>query len=264
MARADAGRRGIGAAARTVGRGQSPKTAGGARSLEEVEQQTGEGISFLEGMRLLAGVPADLSDDPGDDDDRHWSFVHAGRWLGDVLEKMRSPENLQSPAGGDALQATLRPYQQTGVNWLQFLTSLGLGACLADDMGLGKTMQVLALFLAGRKQAAGKPSLLVLPASLLGNWKAEIARFAPTLRVVFLHPSETPKEELERIAESPQDALQQIDVVITSYGMLLRQEWLTAQHWHLAVLDEAQAIKNPACPADESGQAGCRPLRASC
>ena len=142
--------------------------------------------------------------------------------------------------------ATLRPYQQTGVNWLRFLTSLGLGACLADDMGLGKTIQVLALFLACQKQPPGKPSLLVLPASLLGNWKAEIARFAPTLRVVFLHPAETSKDELDHIAADPGTALRQADVVATSYGMLLRQEWLAQQHWRLVVLDEAQAIKNPA------------------
>ena len=94
--------------------------------------------------------------------------------------------------------------------------------------------------------AAAKPSLLVLPASLLANWKAEIARFAPTLRAVFLHPAETPKEELDRIAADPGTALRDVDVVVTTYGMLLRQEWLLEQHWRLVVLDEAQAIKNPA------------------
>jgi non-specific serine/threonine protein kinase len=132
-------------------------------------------------------------------------------------------------------------------------------------MGLGKTIQVLALFLALKGQKSdvlvvpplgGKisppkggttsASLLVLPASLLGNWKAEMARFAPTLRAAFLHPAETPKEELDRIAADPESALRDIDVVVTSYGMLLRQEWLTDIRWQLAVLDEAQAIKNPA------------------
>ena len=123
---------------------------------KQVEEQAQEGISFLEGMRLLAGVPADLIEKADDQEDRQWSFVHAGQWLGDVLAKMRSPENLQPPAGhhvpmvvvGETLRATLRPYQATGVNWLRFLSGLGLGACLADDMGLGKTIQVLALFLA--------------------------------------------------------------------------------------------------------------------
>ena len=211
---------------------------------KQVEEQAQEGISFLEGMRLLAGVPADLTEKADDQEDRQWSFVHAGQWLGDVLAKMRSPENLRPPASGETLQATLRPYQATGVNWLRFLSGLGLGACLADDMGLGKTIQVLALLLAlkGQKRA----SLLVLPASLLGNWKAEMARFAPTLRAAFLHPAETSKEELDRIAADPRDTLRDIDVVVTSYGMLLRQEWLMEIRWQLAVLDEAQAIKNPA------------------
>jgi len=213
---------------------------------KQVEEQAQEGISFLEGMRLLAGVPADLTEEAGDQEDRQWSFVHAGQWLGDVLAKMRSPENLQPLASNETLEATLRQYQETGVNWLRFLSSLGLVACLADDMGLGKTIQVLALFLALKSQKGARPSLLVLPASLLGNWKAEMARFAPTLRATFLHPAETPKEELDQIAADPGGAFRNLDVVVTSYGMLLRQEWLMELRWQLAVLDEAQAIKNPA------------------
>ncbi|MHB8974190.1 MAG: DEAD/DEAH box helicase [Pirellulaceae bacterium] len=213
---------------------------------KQVEEQSHDGVSFLEGMRLLAGVPADLTADAEDQEDRQWSFVQAGQWLGDVLAKMRSPESLQPLASSEALKATLRPYQETGVNWLRFLSSLGLGACLADDMGLGKTIQVLALFLALKGHKGAGPSLLILPASLLGNWKAEMARFAPTLRATFLHPAETPKEELDRIAADPGRSLRNADVVVTSYGMLMRQEWLLPIRWRLAVLDEAQAIKNPA------------------
>ena len=85
-----------------------------------------------------------------------------------------------------------------------------------------------------------------MPASLLANWRAEMARFTPTLRAVFVHPSETPKEELARIAGSPAAATEAADVVVTTYGMLLRQPWLLDMRWQLAVLDEAQAIKNPA------------------
>jgi len=215
---------------------------------KHVEEQMPEGISFLDGMRLLARVPKDLAADAGDQEDRQWSFVNAGQWLGDVLGKMRNPENLQPAVSIATLHATLRHYQVIGVNWLRFLSGLGLGACLADDMGLGKTIQVLALFLAlkSQKVTAPKSSLLVLPASLLGNWKAEMTRFAPTLRAAFLHPAETPKEELDRIAAEPDRALRDLDVVVTSYGMLLRQPWLTETRWQLAVLDEAQAIKNPA------------------
>ena len=111
---------------------------------KRVQRQAGDGLSFIEGMRLLAGVPADLAaDGDGQPEDRQWSFVQAGQWLGEVLAKMRSPENLQPLIGRRRdLKATLRQYQETGVGWLRFLSGLGLGACLADDMGLGKTIQV--------------------------------------------------------------------------------------------------------------------------
>jgi non-specific serine/threonine protein kinase len=87
--------------------------------------------------------------------------------------------------------------------------------------------------------------LLVVPASLLANWKSEMLRFTPRLRATFVHPSETPKDELQRIAARPDAALKEADLVITTYAMLLRQPWLLDVHWQLAVLDEAQAIKNP-------------------
>ena len=112
---------------------------------KQVQKQTEGGLSFIDGMRLLAGVPADLAEETSDTEDRQWSFVHAGQWLGDILAKMRSPENLQQVHADDAFKATLRKYQEIGVQWLRFLSGLGLGACLADDMGLGKTVQVLAL-----------------------------------------------------------------------------------------------------------------------
>ena len=213
---------------------------------KKVEAQADDGISFIEGMRLLAGAPQDLAD-KGDQDDRQreWSLVHAGKWLGEMLANLRNPENLGQAQPGADLKATLRKYQETGVNWLWFMSNLGLGACLADDMGLGKTIEVLALLSVLRKKP-GKPSLLVLPASLLANWKAEINRFTPALRSKFVHPSETPKEVLDRMAAHPGEALQNADMVLTTYGMLLRQPWLLEVAWRLVVLDEAQAIKNPA------------------
>jgi hypothetical protein len=214
---------------------------------KKLQAETAEGLSFVEGMRLLAGAPRDLTDAAGPSEaDREWSFVHAGNWLGGMLENLRNPEALQQTQPGDDFKATLRGYQHTGVNWLWFLSSLGLGACLADDMGLGKTIQVLGLLTVLKKKSSGKPSLLVLPASLLGNWRAEMARFAPTVRGRFLHPSETSKEELERTAANPAEQLRGTDLVLTTYGMLLRQPWLLQIDWRLAVLDEAQAIKNPA------------------
>ena len=212
---------------------------------KRVQKQADGGLSFIDGMRLLAGVPADLAESSDDDQQREWSFVHAGQWLGDILAKMRSPEGLPSAASSSEFKATLRKYQESGVAWLRFVSGLGLGACLADDMGLGKTVQVLALLSILKDEKAAKPSLLVLPASLLANWKAEMARFTPTLRALFVHPAETPKEELDRVAADPDRALRDADVVVTSYGMLLRQPWLVGIRWRLAVIDEAQAIKNP-------------------
>ncbi|HEY4759664.1 MAG TPA: DEAD/DEAH box helicase, partial [Thermoguttaceae bacterium] len=213
---------------------------------KKVEQQAEDGLSFIEGMRLLAGAPRDLTEESDSADPRReWSFVHAGKWLGEILTHLRSPENLQQVRPGADLKTALRPYQETGVHWLWFLSKLGLGSCLADDMGLGKTIQVLALLLLLKKQSPGKPSLLVMPASLLGNWKSEMNRFTPSLRGVFVHPSETPGDTLDRIARNPGAILKDADVVLTTYGMLLRQPWLLDAAWRLVVLDEAQAIKNP-------------------
>jgi len=208
-----------------------------------------EGISFIEGMRLLAGAPADLDvgGSPGSEE-REWSFVDAGKWLSDVLSGLRDPDGLASGGRSEGFHGTLRHYQETGHNWLWFLSNLGLGACLADDMGLGKTIQVLSLLLTlkeKKKKSSGNTSLLVLPASLLANWKAEMKRFAPTLTASFVHPSETDKTVLAAMASKPDEALAEIDVVLTTYGMLLRQKWLLDMEWRLVILDEAQAIKNP-------------------
>jgi len=150
------------------------------------------------------------------------------------------------------LKTPLRPYQQTGVNWLWFMNRLGIGACLADDMGLGKTIQILALLLLLQKekrssQSIPAPSLLVVPASLLANWKQEILRFAPSLSVFLAHTSETPAAELAKLAH-PQDRAARLngkDLIITTYSLLQRQSWFEKETWSLIILDEAQAIKNP-------------------
>jgi len=214
---------------------------------EKVRKDAGAGgISFLEGMRLLAGAPMDMADADPKGEDRRWAFVQAGEALAGVLKELRTPRPIDDRALGDDLKAELRPYQRTGVQWLNFLSRLGLGACLADDMGLGKTVQVLALLLLIKREAGkARPSILVMPASLLANWKAELARFAPTLSAKFIHPSEMEAGELARISKAPVQALADVDAVFTSYGMLLRQPWLKDVPWRLAILDEAQAIKNP-------------------
>jgi non-specific serine/threonine protein kinase len=213
-----------------------------------VEAEAGMGgLTFAEGMRLLAGAPADLGRDETEES-REWSFVRPGKWLSSQLEALRSPAQMKAANPGSALKASLRPYQQEGVNWLRLLSRLGLGACLADDMGLGKTMQIIALLLVEKKRLSDRPALLVLPASLLANWQAELARFAPSLRCLFLHSSQFNKtfnkKAMAALADDPA-ALNNIDLVLTTYGTLMRQEWLQQQSWQLLILDEAQAIKNP-------------------
>jgi len=210
------------------------------KRFEAMEQAAKTGLPFNEALRLLAGVSLDDSSDPTD---RDWSQLVAGPWLADVLQELRQPEGLAQISPGPELKARLRPYQQAGVRWLYLLTRLGLGACLADDMGLGKTMQVLSLLLVLKRESAkARPSLLVAPASLLANWAAEAERFAPSLRVLIAHPSVMPAADLRALDAA---RLADIDLVITSFGSLLRQPVLGAIEWRVAVVDEAQAIKNP-------------------
>lgn len=211
------------------------------REVERTAKQNG--LAFGDAMRLLAGAAVtdgDIDSASGAD----WSQVTAGPWLAETLQGLRSPQGLSNIDPGEDLRAALRPYQQVGVRWLYLLAKLGLGACLADDMGLGKTMQVLSLLLVLKRQGSAKPqpSLLVAPASLLANWAAEIERFAPGLRALVAHPSVVPAAELRAFADA---SLADIDLVITSYGTLLTVPWISEVRWRLAVLDEAQAIKNP-------------------
>ena len=211
----------------------------------KVEAEVGEdGLSFLEGMRLLAGASRTLRDEGELETIRPWTHVRPGADLRRLLQEMREPAT--RAADDEGLRTKLRPYQRRGVAWLHFLTRLGLGACLADDMGLGKTVQVLALLLRARRtDPSAGPALLVVPASLMGNWEAEAARFAPELRLAFLHPSRAAREELARIQDRPPRALAEVDLAVTTYSMLSRQPWLADTEWRLVILDEAQAIKNP-------------------
>lgn len=206
----------------------------------ELEQAAQAGLPLNDALRLLAGVTDDDAEASGEHD---WAQVVAGSWLADTLQQLRRPEGLACVDPGPDLRAQLRPYQRAGVQWLYLLSRLGLGACLADDMGLGKTMQVLSLLVVlKREQTAQRPSLLVAPASLLANWAAEAERFAPGLRVLVAHPSITSADELRALDDA---RLAQTDLVITSFGALLRQPALESIQWRLVIVDEAQAIKNP-------------------
>lgn len=205
------------------------------------------GMSFLQAMRLLSGAPLGGAETEllADDEVREWSSVGAGPELEAMLRKMRDPAELREFETHPDLQATLRPYQRDGVNWLRFMTKLGLGACLADDMGLGKTIQVLALLLQlKRLEPDAGPTLLVAPASLLPNWKAEAEKFAPGLRVFVAHASGDEPQRWGRFSKGKMEALKGVDLVITTYGMVTRLAVLKEVMWRLVVLDEAQAIKN--------------------
>lgn len=201
-----------------------------------------DGISFIEGMRLLAGAPADLNEEPQSEELREWVKIAPSKELEDLLQKLLHPTQL-SLKGVDGLSVDLRPYQHEGVEWLLLLSELGLGACLADDMGLGKTIQILGLLLhQKRSQEVRAPSLLVVPASLLGNWKREAEKFTPSLNLLLLHPSETKKLALSDLEKS--QWLTSVDCVVTTYSMVTKLEWLSTFTWNLLILDEAQAIKN--------------------
>ena len=199
---------------------------------------SGEGVSFIEGMRLLAGAPADLKEVDDLEDRREWAFARAGAALEETLRLLTEPTASPPP---ETLRATLRPYQARGLDWLWFCARAGLGACLADDMGLGKTIQVLAALLRKQQELPGSPpSLLVVPASLIGNWQREVAEFAPGLRLIIAHRSAGDP------AKPDAPTLGATDLVVTTYGMLARLDWPAAIRWGWVIIDEAQAIKNHA------------------
>jgi SNF2 family DNA or RNA helicase len=227
---------------------------------KQVERYAQKGLSFVEGLRLLSGgfEKTTLEEEPEDLAD--WSSIREGSWLNEALSKLRHPEQTEMQTETQTetqtvqailnqhLRATLRPYQQTGVQWLWWLYSLRLGGCLADDMGLGKTIQLLALLVLVKHQppeGEKRPSLLVLPASLLGNWQAEILHFAPELKVAVVHSSMSNTGKQGRNVADPPD-VSTLDLVITTYAYVQRLPWLSQQAWNMVILDEAQCIKNPA------------------
>ena len=161
-----------------------------------------------------------------------------GEELRDLGRRLRDFSGMTRHLQAPGFTATLRPYQQVGLDWLQFLREYGLAGILADDMGLGKTVQTLAhLHLEKASGRADRPSLVVATTSLMANWRDEAAQFAPGLKVLILHG----KDRAEHFGE-----IGQVDLVLTTYPLLVRdRETLLAQEWHLLVMDEAQFIKNP-------------------
>ena len=203
-----------------------------------------QGLSLKEAMRLQL-TPEKFLDASAAEIN---CSVSSGKWLESVLKKLRNPDLISAVKPGRAFKAALREYQQKGLNWLLFLHSLRFGACLADDMGLGKTVQVLGFLhiLKSGLKKSGSPhraSLLVIPASLISNWVNEISRFAPGIKYFVAHPAANSKT---RDVATDKKSLNTFDLVITTYALVQKYTWLQTHSWNYVILDEAQAIKNPA------------------
>ncbi|VAW44533.1 DNA/RNA helicases, SNF2 family [hydrothermal vent metagenome] len=165
----------------------------------------------------------------------HWQGGEALRELGKKLKNFKGITNTPAPKG---LQATLRDYQQIGLNWLQFLREYQFGGVLADDMGLGKTVQTLAHLLVEKSQGRiNKPCLIIAPTSLMSNWRREAEQFTPELKVLVLQGANR---------RNYFDQIEQHDLILSTYPLLVRdEETLLAHDFYYLILDEAQVIKNP-------------------
>jgi len=201
------------------------------------------GISLLDAMRFQLNPQKNLRLEQVEIP----TTISNGAWLSSIFEKLRHPEQVPRVKPGRSFKTDLREYQQNGLNWLVFLDSLGFGSCLADDMGLGKTVQLLTFLdvLRVRRQKtpkSAKAALLIIPATLISNWVSEIQRFAPKLSVFVAHPEAHPGKKVPAMGKT---ALDPLDLVITTYGLLQKYEWIQSYTWRHVILDEAQAIKNP-------------------
>ncbi|MDQ3699637.1 MAG: DEAD/DEAH box helicase, partial [Chloroflexota bacterium] len=252
------------------------------RTLAYFERRAGGGDLMLLDALKLALAPDTLSDQAG----LPVADVETQGWFDDLLHALRrGPDEARHRVRAEppGFVGKLRPYQKSGVSWLATLQRFGLGACLADDMGLGKTVQLIALVLhtlvlptgqgqperrrgatrASRRREKGDliaegapgapgavlPLLLVCPTSVVGNWQREIARFAPSLRVLVHHGADRARAGLHT-------EVARHDVVISTYALLHRDEAaLTAVEWGAVVLDEAQNVKNAATKAAQAARA---------
>jgi non-specific serine/threonine protein kinase len=200
--------------------------------LTKMDQYQGE-LSLREALRLQSGVEKNAADpDNG-------PLITNGSWLQRFMRQLHHPETIRMMKVPATVHAVLRPYQETGFTWLQTMGKLGFGMCLADDMGLGKTLQILAYLETMRRKDKQAAVLLIVPASLLGNWEKEIERFTPRLSFTILH-GHTAATLTDMLAKKREF------LTITTYGMAARLPVLQQMTWTCLILDEAQAIKNPA------------------
>ena len=167
------------------------------------------------------------------------SFEASGA-LAELIGALTNNQEIQPLTTPQSFRGELRPYQERGAGWLAFLERWGLGACLADDMGLGKTIQFIAFLLHLKEEnVLEKPTLLVCPTSVMGNWQKEVKKFAPTIKVLEYHGDKRPK------GKAFTEAVNKHDIVITSYSLIHRDiKLLKAVEWQIIVLDEAQNVKN--------------------
>ncbi|MCS6711566.1 DEAD/DEAH box helicase [Brachybacterium sp. EF45031] len=213
--------------------------AAGADTPRLVPAQVEGAASWQEMLSLIGSeVAEDVEVQWGPEEGRDRPRGPVG--LADLLRGDADLPTVGSPA---TLTATLRPYQQRGLDWMWFLHERGLGGILADDMGLGKTMQVLALLCTERERTTSTPigpTLLVCPMSVVGSWQREAARWAPHLAVHVHHGGDRIRDD------SFVEGAREVDLVLTTYALLDRDsEILRAVPWHRLVLDEAQHVKNP-------------------
>ncbi|MFM0281747.1 DEAD/DEAH box helicase [Paraburkholderia sediminicola] len=201
------------------------------------------------GGSLADGAPLRV---PSVDAGRLEALNSTGRWqfqgddsIRQLAQRLQAGPGLHEVPVPRGLKAELRAYQQQGLNWMQFLREHDLAGVLADDMGLGKTVQTLAHILAEKEAGRlDRPALIVVPTTLVHNWREEARRFAPELNVLVLNGPQR-KERFEQIGEH--------DLILTTYALLWRDQKVLAEYdYHLLILDEAQYVKNATTKAAQA------------